>query len=148
MVIEPLARYDENGNMLPWLVEEIPTVENGGVAEDLTSITWKLLPGIKWSDGTDFTANDVVFTAEYCMHPEGGGCQQETKFDGVQSVEALDDLTVKITFTTPKPFPPYSAFVGVESPIIQAAQFADCLGAKHRNAPTPTLALMAPARSA
>ncbi|WP_421704662.1 peptide ABC transporter substrate-binding protein [Aliiroseovarius sp.] len=128
MVIEPLARYDENGNMLPWLVEEIPTVANGGVAEDLTSITWKLLPGIKWSDGTDFTAHDVVFTAEYCMHPEGG-CQQETKFDGVQSVEALDDLTVKVTFTTPKPFP-YSAFVGVESPIIQAAQFADCLGAK------------------
>lgn len=128
MVIEPLARYDENGNMLPWLVEDIPTVENGGVSEDLTSITWKLLPGIKWSDGTDFTAADVVFTAEYCMHPEGG-CQQETKFDGVQSVEALDDLTVKITFTGPKPFP-YSAFVGVESPIIQAAQFADCLGAK------------------
>jgi len=128
MVIEPLARYDENGNMLPWLVEEIPTVANGGVAEDLTSITWKLLPGVKGSDGTDFTAADVVFTAEYCMHPEGG-CQQETKFADVESVEAIDDLTVKITYSKPKPFP-YSAFVGVESPIIQAAQFADCLGAK------------------
>ncbi len=128
MVIEPLARYDENGNMVAFLVDEIPTVANGGISEDLTSITWKLTPGIKWSDGTDFTAADVVFTANYCMHPDGG-CQQETKFSDVTNVEALDDLTVKVTFGKPKPFP-YGPFVGVESPIIQAAQFADCLGAK------------------
>ena len=31
VVLEPLARYDEKGNMLPWLAEEIPTVGNGGV---------------------------------------------------------------------------------------------------------------------
>jgi peptide/nickel transport system substrate-binding protein len=127
MVVEPLARYDENGAMVPWLVDEIPTLANGGLSEDLTSITWKLTSGLKWSDGSDFTAADVVFTAEYCMHPEGG-CAQETKFAGVTNVEALDDLTVKVTFDSPKPFP-YGPFVGVESPIIQAAQFANCLGA-------------------
>ena len=85
MVIEPLARYDENANMVPWLVEEIPTVENGGVSEDLTSITWKIKSGILWSDGTPFTANDVVFTADYCMDPTGG-CQQLSKFDDVTNV--------------------------------------------------------------
>lgn len=42
LVLDPLAHYDENGNMAPVLVEEIPTVENGGVASDLRSITWKL----------------------------------------------------------------------------------------------------------
>ena len=42
VVLEPLARYDEKGNMLPWLAEEIPTVGNGGVSKDLTSITWKI----------------------------------------------------------------------------------------------------------
>ncbi len=126
MVIEALAEYDENGQMIPVLATELPTVENGGVSEDLTTITWKLRPGIKWSDGSDFTAKDVVFTAEYCMHPEGG-CQQETKFSDVTSVEALDDLTVKVTFGKPKPFP-YLPFVGQESPIIQAAQFATMPG--------------------
>jgi peptide/nickel transport system substrate-binding protein len=45
--------------MVPWLAEEIPTVENGGVSEDLTSITWKITPGIMWSDGTPFTSADV-----------------------------------------------------------------------------------------
>jgi peptide/nickel transport system substrate-binding protein len=128
LIVEPLARYDQNGEMVPFLAVEIPTVENGGVSADLTSITWKIAPGIKWSDGTAFTAADVKFTADYCMHPEGG-CAQLTKFDGVSSVEALDDMTVKVTFENPMPFP-YGPFVGGESPIIQKAQFENCMGAK------------------
>jgi peptide/nickel transport system substrate-binding protein len=128
LVIEPLARYNEKGEMVPFLAAEIPTVGNGGVSEDLTSITWKIAPGLVWSDGTPFTSADVKFTADYCMHPEGG-CAQGAKFDGVTSVEAIDDLTVKVTFGAPQPNP-YGPFVGGESPIIQAAQFADCMGAK------------------
>ena len=42
VVIEGLARYDPDGNLVPWLVDEIPTVENGGVSDDFTSITWKI----------------------------------------------------------------------------------------------------------
>lgn len=128
LVIEPLARYDPNGAMVPFLAEEIPTVANGGVSEDLTSITWKIKAGLTWSDGTPFTSKDVKFTYDYCTHPEGG-CAQVTKFEGVTSVETPDDLTVKVTFEGPTPFP-YGPFVGGESPIIQAAQFAECLGAK------------------
>ena len=126
LILEPLARYDEDGNMVPWLVEEIPTVENGGVSEDLTAITWKITPGLLWSDGSPFTAEDVVFTAAYCMDPTGG-CQGLAKFEDVDTVEAVDDLTVKITFTKPKPFP-YGPFVGAEAPVIQKAQFENCMG--------------------
>ena len=128
LVVEPLARYDETGKMVPWLVEEIPTVENGGVSEDLTSITWKLKDGILWSDGTPLTAEDVVFTGEYCMNPEMG-CNALSNFTDVASVEALDELTVKITFSVAKPFP-YGPFVGATSPIIQKAQFENCQGAQ------------------
>jgi peptide/nickel transport system substrate-binding protein len=127
LVLEPLARYDESGNMVPWLVDEIPTVENGGVSEDLTSITWKLKDGILWSDGTPLTAADVAFTGEYCLNPEMG-CNAASAFTDVTSVEALDDLTVKITFAVPKPFP-YGPFVGAVSPIVQKAQFENCQGA-------------------
>ncbi len=133
MVVEPLAHYDENGNMVPTLVDEIPTVANGGVSADLTSITWKLSEGLKWSDGSAVTANDVVFTANYCMDPNGG-CQQLAKFGDVTNVEAVDDLTVKITFGSAKPFP-YGPFVGSTTPVLQAAQFANCSGAA---APTCT----------
>lgn len=126
LVLEPLARYDANGNLVPWLVSEIPTVENGGVSEDLLSITWTLRDDILWSDGTPFTAADVVFTGEYCMNPEAG-CVSSNFFADIESIEAVDDFTVQINFTVPKPFP-YSAFVSAESPILQQAQFADCTG--------------------
>ena len=72
IVIEPLARYDNDGRMHPWLAVEIPTVANGGVSEDLKSITWKIKPGIKWSDGSDLTSADAVVTYEYCSHPDTG----------------------------------------------------------------------------
>ena len=127
LVLEPLARYDEQANMVPWLAAEIPTLENGGIAEDLMSVTWKLKEGLLWSDGTPVTANDVVFSWQYCT-AEGTGCAQEGKFEGISNVEAVDDLTVRITFEQAAPFP-LVAFVGAQSPILQQAQFADCLGA-------------------
>ena len=128
LVLEPLAGFNEKGEVIARLVTEVPTVENGGVSADLTSITWKLIPDLKWSDGTPVTSADAVFTAQYCMDP-AGGCAQLARYEGVQSVEAVDDLTIKVTFTGPKPNP-YQAFVGATSPLLQAAQFAECLGAK------------------
>ncbi|MBC6441565.1 MAG: peptide ABC transporter substrate-binding protein [Rhodobacteraceae bacterium] len=128
LILEPLARYDETGQLQPWLTTEVPTVANGGVSEDLTSITWKIAPGIMWSDGTAFTANDVKFTADYCMHPKGG-CAQLSRFGGVTSVKVIDAMTVKVNFDQPTPFP-YGPFVGAESPILQKAQFENCMGPK------------------
>ncbi len=126
MVVEPLAGYDNQGTLIPKLVTEIPTVENGGVSADFTSITWKLIPGLLWSDGTPVTAEDAVFTAAYCMDPEGG-CAQLSKYDGVASVEAVDASTIKVTFAAPKPNP-YTAFVGALAPILQKAQYEACKG--------------------
>jgi peptide/nickel transport system substrate-binding protein len=127
LVIEPLARYDENGVLIPWLAQDVPTVANGGVSEDLTSITWKLKEGLVWSDGTAVTSADVVFTWQYCSD-EATGCAQITSFTDVTNVEALDELTVKVTFGVAKPFP-YAPFVASTSPIIQKAQFENCVGA-------------------
>ncbi|AYM13762.1 MULTISPECIES: peptide ABC transporter substrate-binding protein [Agrobacterium] len=127
MVIEPLARYDEKGELVPMLVSEIPTVDNGGIAKDLLSMTWKLKSDVKWSDGTPFTADDVIFTWKYCIAPDGG-CAQAAQYEGVKNVEAIDAHTIKISFNEPKPYP-YSAFVGAQSPVIQKKQFEKCVGA-------------------
>lgn len=128
LVLEPLIRFNSKGTMVPILVDEVPTLENGGISEDLTSITYHLKDGVKWSDGSDLTADDVVFSWQYCTD-ENGGCAQTDYFGGVQNVEAVDPHTVKITFEAPTPYP-YTPFVGFRSPIIQKAQFADCMGAK------------------
>lgn len=128
LVLEPLVRYDNEGNMVPWLVEEIPTVSNGGVADDLTSITWTLKEGLTWSDGSPVTSADVKFTWEYCT-AEGGGCSQLDKFENVMDIETPDARTAIIKFDVPKPFP-YRPLVSHESPILQAAQFSECMGPK------------------
>jgi peptide/nickel transport system substrate-binding protein len=133
LVLEPLARFNEKGDMVPYLAQDIPTVENGGVSEDLKTITWKLKDGLLWSDGTPVTAEDAVFSWQYCTDPEGG-CAQAPNYADVENVEAVDDQTIKVTFSVPKPYP-YGPFVGAQAPILQKAQFADCLGAK---APTCT----------
>ena len=128
LVIEPLGRYDETGALVPWLAEEIPTVGNGGVSSDLTTITWKLKKGLLWSDGSAVTSADVKFTADYCMDPDGG-CAQLNKFDGIKSIDTPDDRTIVITFNAPKPNP-YGPFMGGQTPILQKAQFENCKGAK------------------
>lgn len=125
LVLEPLAEYDPEGNVVAALAAEVPTVENGGISEDLTQITWTLQEGVNWSDGTPLTADDAVFSWEYCSN-EATGCATSA-YENVESVEAVDDLTVTVTFTAPQPFP-YVPFVGYTSPIIQRAQFADCVG--------------------
>ena len=127
VTLEPLAHHAPDGALVPALAAEIPTIENGGVSPDLTSITWKLKDGLKWSDGSDMTAEDVVFTWRYCSD-EATGCTAEDSFTGIASVEALDERTVKITFEEPAPYP-YDAFVGAGTPVISRAQFADCVGA-------------------
>ncbi|MCQ0092599.1 peptide ABC transporter substrate-binding protein [Roseovarius sp. M141] len=128
LVLEPLARLDPDGEMIPWLAREIPTRENGGIAPDLRSITWQLRSGLTWSDGTPVTSDDVKFTMEYCMTP-GSGCAQQAKFRDVAAVDTPDALTAVLQFAVPRPHP-YGPFVGPQTPVIQAAQFADCLGAR------------------
>ena len=127
LVIEPLAEYNPDGVLVAVLAARIPTIANGGIPEDRTRITWSLRENVVWSDGTPLTANDVVFTWRYCTAP-GGGCAHTARFENVASVEAVDERTVTVVFDGPTSFP-YSPFVSYVSPVLQASQFADCLGA-------------------
>ncbi len=126
LVVEPLARWNPGGDQLvATLAAEIPSTGNG-ISEDLTQITWKLRDDILWSDGTPFTADDVLFTYEYCTD-EATGCATD-EFTNVESVVADDDYTVTVTFSAPQAFP-FTPFVGYTNPIIQRAQFTECMGA-------------------
>lgn len=127
VILEPLASYDQNDELVPKLAAEIPTVENGGVAADGTSVTWKLREGVKWSDGSDFTADDVVFTYTYCSTPETA-CTNKARFDPIGTVEAVDPLTVKVTWKEPNANA-YGSFTTSGGVILQKKQFENCVGA-------------------
>ncbi|WFU73438.1 peptide ABC transporter substrate-binding protein [Bradyrhizobium sp. CB2312] len=129
---EPLACWDPDGNMKLVLAAEIPSVENGSLAADGKSVTWKLKPGVKWHDGKPFTADDVVFNWEYAKDLATSALTISTYRD--ITVEKVDDLTVRIVFNKPTPFWA-DAFVGAPNTIIPKHLFADYKGAKSREAP-------------
>ena len=102
MTYEPLASYDSDGNLVPFLAAEIPTLENGGVAPDGKSVTWKLKQDVNWSDGEPFTAEDVRFTYDFIKNPETGATTRAT-YSGVKDVKVIDDYTVRVDFKRGRP---------------------------------------------
>jgi peptide/nickel transport system substrate-binding protein len=133
IVYEPLASYDQNDQLVPFLAAEIPSIENGGVAEDGRSVTWKLKQNIQWADGETFTAEDVVFTYEFIKNQEVAAASQEY-YSTIKNVEAVDDYTVKITFkdVTPGWAVP---FTGQNGMILPQHIFQAYNGANIREAP-------------
>jgi peptide/nickel transport system substrate-binding protein len=132
MFYEPLAGWDNDGNLVPFLAAEVPDMENGGLAKDGMSVTWKLKKGVKWHDGKPFTADDCIFNWEYAKDPATAAVTIGTYKD--IKVEKVDDYTIKITFQKPTPYWA-DAFVGVRGMIIPKHLFADYAGAKSRDAP-------------
>ncbi|MDE5462757.1 MULTISPECIES: peptide ABC transporter substrate-binding protein [unclassified Bradyrhizobium] len=129
---EPLACWDPDGNMKLVLATEIPSTQNGLLAADGKSVTWKLKPGVKWHDGKPFTADDVVFTWEYIIDPATAAVTVATYRD--ITVEKVDDLTVRLGFKKPTPFWA-DAFVGATGQILPKHLFAEFKGSKSREAP-------------
>lgn len=133
IALEPLASYDQNGNLIPFLAAEIPTLDNGGLAQDGKSVTWKLKGGILWSDGEPFTADDVRFTFEFISNPEVNSTSASIYAD-VDSVEVIDDHTVRINFN--KVNPAWSIpFVGMQGVILPRHVFEDYNGPNAEQAP-------------
>ena len=64
-----LVRYDRQNRPQPELAKHVPTRANGGISPDGRTIVYHLRPGVRWSDGAPFTADDVVFTTNTVLNP-------------------------------------------------------------------------------
>ena len=129
LVLEPLASLGKDGQPIAnGLAAEIPTVANGGVAKDFTSVTWKLRQGVKWSDGSSFSADDVAFTYLYQCDPLTAASTFD-RCEGIQSVVARDSNTVVVTYRSSQPFV-YRWGIGSDGAILQKDQFKGCVGAR------------------
>ena len=130
---EPLAIWDNDGNLVPILAAEIPSQQNGGVLEGGKVVRWRLKKGVTWHDGKPFTADDVVFTWEYARDPATAAVTIAVYKD--ITVTKVDDYTVLVSFKQPTPFWA-TAFVAAEGMIIPKHLFGPYTGAKSRDAPT------------
>ena len=129
---EPLAAWDDEGNLMPVLADKIPSRDNGGLAADGQSVIWTLKPGVTWHDGRPLTADDLVFNWEYARDPATAASTIGSYKDA--RVEKVDELTVRVLFGRPTPFW-CDAFVGTNGSVIPKHLFADYTGAKSRDAP-------------
>ena len=129
---EPLAAWDSEGNLVPILAAEIPSVQNGAVAADGKSVLWKLKRNVQWHDGKPFTADDVVFNWEYAADPAAAAVTIGSYSD--MRAEKIDSHTVRVVFDKPTPFWA-DPFVGTVGMIIPKHLFEAFKGAKSREAP-------------
>jgi peptide/nickel transport system substrate-binding protein len=129
---EPLAAWDDDGMLMPVLAAEVPTLENGGVAKDGLSVTWKLKKGVTWHDGKPFTADDCLFNWKYASDPAAASVTIASYKD--VEVQKIDDHTIKVLFSKPTPFWA-DAFVGARGCQIPKHIFEPYMGDKSRDAP-------------
>ncbi len=132
-VNEPLCAFDPDGNFVPVLAAEAPTLQNGGLSKDGRVVTWRLKKNVAWHDGKPCTADDVIFTWEWVADPATASLNI-TAFQDIQSIDRVDDHTAKVTFKEPRAFW-YDAFFGARGYILPRHLFKDHRGANARNAP-------------
>ena len=78
---------------------------NWDIASDGMSFTFDLREGVKYHDGSDFNADDVVATFDRIIFPEnyeGMTSVSQSLFDAIGSVEKMDDYTVKFVLNKPR----------------------------------------------
>ena len=130
---EPLAGWDAEGNLIPMLAAEIPSLQNGGLSRDGKTVTWKLKKGVLWHDGRPFTADDVIFNYEFARDPAAAATTSGSYKD-INAVK-VDSHTVRVEFQKPTPYWA-DPFVGTVGMMIPKHLFENYRGAKSREAPT------------
>ena len=129
---EPLGSWDNDGNLVPILAAEVPTLANGGVSRDGKTRTWKLKRNVQWHDGVAFTADDVVFTAAYAADPATSAYSNGSYKD--VKVTKVDSHTVKVEYQKASPFWA-DPFVSAAGMIIPKHVFEAFKGGTSRDAP-------------
>ncbi len=99
-VLEPLLAYAPNSAIVPVLVQETPTVENGLLAPDFSEVTFRLIEGLLWSDGEPVTARDIQFTWQWITTPSNTSTSFN-QWNTIADVEIVDDITARVTFKNP-----------------------------------------------
>lgn len=93
-IFEGLTRFGPEGSIQPGLADSWDVEEEGRV------YIFHLRDGVSFHDGAEFSAEDVVFTLDRARAEDSTNAQK-VLFEGIESVEAVDPQTVKVTLKAP-----------------------------------------------
>ena len=94
VVFNGLVKYDKDINLAPDLAQSWEIKEDGLV------IIFHLKKNVLWHDGHPFSSRDVEFTYKKLIDPNVK-TPYSGDFERIQSLEALDDYTIKVTYKEP-----------------------------------------------
>ena len=98
LMFDPLLNQKKNGDLIGALAKDVPKPSSDGLTYE-----FKLRDGLKWSDGQDLTADDVVFTYKIAYDPAYKDFESPRRGDletYIDSVTATDPKTVVIKTKT------------------------------------------------
>lgn len=99
-IFDGLVSLDGQGDVIPDLAAQVPTVRNGGITRDGKTITYHLRHGITWQDGTPFTSSDVAFTYQTYINPKVNTFYTDT-YKHIASISTPDPYTVVLHLRAP-----------------------------------------------
>ncbi len=102
MVYEPLVRLNLEPYPKDWRdhLRVIPHLAESWQQTDPTTYVFKIRKGVKWHDGVDFTAEDVVWSYEFLRDPQKNH-PTRSFIAGLATVRALDPLTLEVKSQVP-----------------------------------------------
>jgi peptide/nickel transport system substrate-binding protein len=94
-LFEGLTRIDAEGQVQPALAE------SWSISDDSKVYTFHLHTGVKFHDGTAFTADDVKFSLDRARADDSTNAQKGL-FTAIETVDVVDPATVKVTLKQPQ----------------------------------------------
>lgn len=95
LIYSYLVIADDRGRLIGDLATGVPTLANGGISRDGKTYVYRLHRGVRWHDGSAFTARDVVASWRAVMNPRNDTFENEG-YDRVASIDAPDPYTVVV----------------------------------------------------
>lgn len=132
LIFSKFVKYNDHYELVPDLIETIPTVENGGVSADHLEYTYHLRKDARWHDGKPVTSRDVRFTFEIIMDP-GVSVESREGFNVVESLATPDDHTV--VFRLMRPYPDFASETFYDESVLPEHLLRDSRGARFQSSP-------------
>lgn len=134
LMCEPLLTLKEDGTLVPQLLSELPEV-----SEDGTLFTCKLREDVYFHDGTQLTADDVLFTFTRIFDPatanvntwlcdmiKGGTAMLNGEATELEGVKVIDDFT--FTIELEYPYAPFNYILSCSQMVIYPREACEAAG--------------------
>ncbi len=131
LIFSKFVKYNDRFELVTDLIEEIPTIENGGVSADHLEYTYRLRRDARWQDGEPVTSQDVRFSYEIIMDP-GVNVESREGWDVVESLATPDDHTV--VFRLKHPYPDFASETFYDESVLPEHLLRDYRGDRFQSA--------------